>query len=119
MAAKRLDEVPVDDVADPMLASLLQAKQRELRLQVEMLAVSRLRPSFLALSIEQYGAVTADAPRRAPRPSSPRSATTPGAGPVARCRRRSCKAAQAELDRYRAFAPDIESHVEMRRAAPG
>ena len=43
MAAKRLAEVPVQEVADPMLASLLLAKQRELRLQLEMLGQPWLR----------------------------------------------------------------------------
>ena len=38
VALKRLAQVPVQDVSDPMLANLLQAKQRELRLQLEMLA---------------------------------------------------------------------------------
>jgi hypothetical protein len=37
LAAKRLAQVPVDRVADPTLASLLLAKQRELAVQLEML----------------------------------------------------------------------------------
>ena len=32
---------------------------------------------------------------------------------------RSCELAQEELDRYRAFAPDIESHVELREGSTG
>src|SRR6185503_9572979 len=37
VATKRLDAIRVEDVRDPTLASLLHAKHRELRLQLEML----------------------------------------------------------------------------------
>ncbi len=65
VVAKRLDGLAVDTVADPALASLLLAKQRELRLQVEMLCC-RDSPDFLPLSIELYGAVSPTLLRRGP-----------------------------------------------------
>jgi uncharacterized protein (TIGR02421 family) len=117
VAAKRLAEVPVQDVSDPMLASLLLAKQRELRLQLEMLA-HRGSEQLLALSIELYGAVTSElltAARdilREVKPPSPEEGPWLDADAV-------CKAAQTELDRYRAFAPDLESHVEVREGSTG
>ena len=59
VALKRLAQVPVHEVSDPMLANLLMAKQRELRLQLEMLG-HRGSEQLLALSIELYGAVTSE-----------------------------------------------------------
>ena len=117
LAAKRLAAVPVDQVADPTLASLLLAKHRELRLQLEMLEC-RGSTGFLALSIELYGAVGAELLAEAeaileqvPDPG-PEEGPWLDAAAVA-------KAAQAELDRYRAFAPDLESHVEVREGSTG
>jgi uncharacterized protein (TIGR02421 family) len=117
LAAKRLAEVRVDGVADPTLASLLLAKQRELALQLEMLEC-RGTEGFLPLSIELYGTVSAALLEEAERilADVPVPEPEPGpwldAGAVA-------KAAQTELDRYRAFAPDLESHVEVRDGSTG
>jgi uncharacterized protein (TIGR02421 family) len=117
VAAKRLAEVPVRDVSDATLASLLLAKQRELRLQLEMLA-SRGSEHFLPLSIELYGTVTTELLAAAHEilhevdPPAAEEGPWLDAGQVA-------KAAQAELDRYRAFAPDLESHVEVREGSTG
>ncbi|HEX2382095.1 MAG TPA: tyrosine/phenylalanine carboxypeptidase domain-containing protein [Acidimicrobiales bacterium] len=117
LAAKRLAAVPVDQVTDPILASLLLAKHRELRLQLEMLEC-RGSKGFLALSIELYGAVGAellaeaeDILEQVPEPG-PEEGPWLDAAAVA-------KAAQAELDRYRAFAPNLESHVEVREGSTG
>src|SRR5213078_1884872 len=90
---------------------------RELRLQLEMLA-SRGSAEFLPLSIELYGTVTADLLAVAHKILHEVEGPAPEEGPwldadsVAR-------AAQAELDRYRAFAPDLESHVEVREGSVG
>ena len=59
--------------------------------------------------------------RSSPRPrrSSPRSPVPgPDEGPWLDAAA-VAKAAQAELDRYRAFAPDLESHVEVREGSTG
>ena len=117
VAAQRLAEVRVHDVQDPMLASLLLAKQREIRLQLEMLT-SRGTDGFLGLSIELYGAVTPELLASARtilhdvRPPASEEGPWLDADAVR-------KAAQAELDRYRAFAPDLESHVEVREGSTG
>jgi uncharacterized protein (TIGR02421 family) len=117
VAAKRLDGVRVAEVSDPTVASLLLAKQRELRLQLEMLD-SRGTDAFLPLSIELYGTVTsallstAQAILRQVHPPALEEGPWLDAEAVS-------KAAQAELDRYRAFAPDLESHVEVRDGCTG
>src|SRR3989442_15156429 len=54
---RRLDDVRVEAVRDATLESVLLAKQRELRLQLEMLSC-RGSEEFLALSIELYGSVS-------------------------------------------------------------
>ena len=117
LAARRLAEVPVDEVSDPTLASLLLAKHRELGLQLEMLGC-RGSAGFLALSIELYGAVGAELLAeaeeiitRVPHPGAEEGPWLDAAGVA--------KAAQAELDLYRAFAPDLESHVEVREGSTG
>jgi uncharacterized protein (TIGR02421 family) len=50
----RLAQVDLTNVSDPTLAHLFEAKRRELRLQLDMLA-ARGRPEFAALSVELYG----------------------------------------------------------------
>jgi uncharacterized protein (TIGR02421 family) len=117
ISVRRLHEIRVEDVSDPTLASLLHAKHRELRLQLEMLQC-RGTDAFLGLSIELYGSVTATLLEtaqeilRVVHPPELEEGPWLDAASV-------CKAAQAELDRYRAFAPDIESHVEVREGSTG
>ena len=65
---------------DPTLASLLLAKHRELRLQLEMLAC-RGSDGFLALSIELYGAVDAELLAEAEAILDERPPPAPGGGP--------------------------------------
>jgi uncharacterized protein (TIGR02421 family) len=96
---------------------MLLAKHRELLLLVQMLACRGSR-EFLTLSIEQYGAVSPALLREAeiilkevPPPAPDGGPWLDAAAFVA--------LAQAELDRYRAFAPDIESHVEVRDGSTG
>lgn len=115
--AKRLDDVAVDAVEDPTLASLLLAKVRELRLQLDMLCC-RGTEEFLPLSIELYGAVgprlleEAEAILDGVPPPRPRRGRWLDAGAIT-------AAAQVELDHYRAFAPDLEAHVEVREGSTG
>jgi uncharacterized protein (TIGR02421 family) len=117
VATKRLRQVPVNEVEDPTIASLMLAKQRELMLLVQMLACRGSR-EFLTLSIEQFGAVSPallceaqtileDVP-----PSPPDPGPWLDAGSFVAL-------ARSELDRYRAIAPDIESHVEVREGSTG
>lgn len=117
LAQRRLREVPVDDVEDPTVASLLRAKARELELQLEMLTC-RGEPEFRTLSVELFGGV---GPRLleeaqqilrevAPEPRS--DGPWLGADDVV-------AAAQAELDAYRAADPDLGVHVEVRDGSTG
>ena len=118
VAAKRLAEVPVQDVVrsdarepPPRQAARAAAAARDAR-----------QPWLRTAPRPQHRAVRRG-DRRAPRRRSGRSCAR--SSPRARRRvrgstpRRSCKAAQAELDRYRAFAPDLESHVEVREGSTG
>ena len=108
----------MDDVEDPTVAHLLQAKHRELLLLLQMLSC-RGSTEFLALSIEQFGAVGPALLQRGrghPRTRCRRPRPIPGPWLDADA---FAQLAQAELDRYRAFAPDIESHVEIREGSTG
>lgn len=117
VALRRLDEVAVDDVEDPTLATLFLAKQRELRLQLEMLSC-RDSEDFLALSIELYGAVSPALLAEAEGILAGVPAPAPETGPWLDAEA-FAEAARAELDRYRAFCPDMESHVEIRDGSTG
>jgi uncharacterized protein (TIGR02421 family) len=117
VTSARLADVQLNEVEDATVAHLLQAKHRELLLLVQMLSC-RGSAEFLALSIEQYGAVSPallqeaqDILRRLP-------ARELDAGPQLDADA-FVRLAQEELDRYRAFAPDIESHVEVREGSTG
>jgi uncharacterized protein (TIGR02421 family) len=113
----RLADVPVTDVQDATVAHLLQAKHRELLLMLQMLS-TRGTSEFRALSIEAFGAVgptlleEAETVLRQVTPSAPDPGPWLDADAFAQL-------AQEELDRYRAFSPDIESHVELRAGSTG
>ena len=117
LAAKRLAGLRVESVEDPTLASLLLAKQREVQLQLEMLGC-RGSDTFCALSIELYGAVSPSLLAEAETILADVPAPGPEEGPWLDATA-FAKAAQAELDRYRAFAPDLEAHVEVREGSTG
>jgi uncharacterized protein (TIGR02421 family) len=117
VASKRLSAIDVDHVADPTVASLLLAKHREVRLQLEMLH-ARGSDEFLPLSIELYGSVSPSLLAIAQALLDDIPAPGPEDGPWLDADA-VVKAAQAELDRYRAFAPDLEAHVEVREGSTG
>jgi uncharacterized protein (TIGR02421 family) len=117
LALRRLDEVPVDAVRDATLGSLFLAKQRELRLQLEMLGC-RNTPDFLPLSLELYGGTSPTLVAEAETILATVPPPEPDPGPWLDAEAFVIEA-QAELDRYRAFAPDIESHVELREGSTG
>ena len=113
----RLTDIPVSDVEDPTVAHLLQAKHRELMLLVQMLSC-RGSAQFLALSIEAFGAVGPTLLKEAEDILDTVSPSAPDPGPWLDAKS-FVELAQAELDRYRAFAPDVESHVELRDGSTG
>jgi uncharacterized protein (TIGR02421 family) len=117
VVARRLDNLPVDVVSDPTLGSLFLAKQRELRLQLEMLCC-RGTADFLPLSIELYGAAGPALVAQAEDILESVPAPEPDGGPWLDAHA-FVAAAEAELDRYRAIAPDIGAHVEVREDSTG
>lgn len=117
VTATRLAEIDVEAVGDATLASLLLAKQRELRLQLEMLAC-RDSTDFLPLSIELYGAVSAGLLAEAEDILATLPTPEPDPGPWLHADA-FVRAAKNELDHYRAVKPDIESHIEVREGSTG
>ncbi|MGV3760756.1 MAG: flavohemoglobin expression-modulating QEGLA motif protein [Actinomycetota bacterium] len=117
LALRRLADVPLDDVEDPTVASLLRAKARELELQLEMLAC-RGEASFRALSIELFGAVSPHLLREA---EDILSSVPPDAGGTGASldATQVARAAAAEIDRYRRFDPDLTVHVDVREGTTG
>ena len=93
----------------------MQAKARELDLQLEMLC-ARTTPSFRTLSVELYGPVDADARRAGrahPRHRRRRRAHRPARSGAWRPTP-SPQRAEAELDHYRVEYPDLSVFVEVR-----
>lgn len=117
LTTSRLADIPINDVEDPTVASLLQAKHRELSLMVQMLSC-RGSSDFLPLSIEVFGTVGPDLLGEAQDVLRCTPPSPPDAGPWLDAHG-FVRLAQEELDRYRAFAPDIESHVELRDGSTG
>jgi uncharacterized protein (TIGR02421 family) len=114
IAATRLAAVDVAGVRDEAVAHLLQAKSRELDLQLEMLS-ARDTPSFRTLSVELYGAADAVLVGQA----GHILATVAEPGPTrGKDRRLAADAfaqrAEAELDHYRVEYPDLSVFVEVR-----
>ena len=117
LIADRLAGVPVNEVQDPTLSTLLLAKQRELQLMTEMLSC-RGSEEFRALSIEQYGAVSPGLLEQAEDilVTVPRSSAARGPFHDADS---FLQLARAELDKYRRVAPDVELHAELREGSTG
>ncbi|HKY14151.1 MAG TPA: tyrosine/phenylalanine carboxypeptidase domain-containing protein [Microthrixaceae bacterium] len=113
----RLDAVPISEVEEPTVASLLQAKQRELVLLVQMLAC-RGSDEFLTLSIEQFGAVSPALLHEAESILRAVPFTGPEPGPWLDADE-FASLARAELDRYCEIVPTIDSHVEVRAGGTG
>lgn len=117
LALRRVADVRVDAVEDPTVASLMRAKARELQLQLEMLCC-RGTADFRALSIELYGAVSPALLAEAEAILDEVPTSDADRGPWLDAEQ-IVLAAQGELDHYRALAPDIESHIEIRDDSTG
>lgn len=112
----QLDHAPVDAVQDPTLAELLRGKDRELRLQLEMLR-ARGTDDFRQLSVELYGAVGPSLRQRAEdlvdRLEVPDD-------PVELVHAEDVKVmADAEIELYREQDPDLGIHAEVRPDVSG
>jgi uncharacterized protein (TIGR02421 family) len=112
-----LDAVDVESVSDPTLAYLVQAKRRELELQIEMLA-ARCTSEFRALSIELFGTVSPgllNEAREILRVFDGAAAPSNGLLNAEQL----AQLAEQELNHYRAVAPDLSAHVEIRSDVGG
>jgi uncharacterized protein (TIGR02421 family) len=114
-----LARVDVDTVDDPTIAHLARAKRRELELQVEMLA-ARGTADFRSLSIELYGAVTPALLEDADfLLATLESNVTTADGSSYLDAEAIARLAQAEIDHYRAFDPDLSVRVQIRDDCSG
>ncbi|MEL4504507.1 tyrosine/phenylalanine carboxypeptidase domain-containing protein [Luteococcus sp. H138] len=111
VALATLDRIDLSAVQNPTIATLLGTKQRELRLQAELLR-ARNTPDFQPLAVELFGGVSPELRHAAleileavstePEPSDPVGAEEFHA------------LAQAEIDWYREQFPDVVMHAELR-----
>ncbi len=108
----RLRAVRTEAAGDHTVAHLLEAKRRELGLQLEMLA-ARGTDAFRELSIELYGTV---APALLAQAEGILANLDPGPGSADSWLDASefASRAEAELDGYRALDPDLSVFVEVR-----
>lgn len=116
----RLEGLQLGTIDDPILASMLQHKQRELQNQLECLEF-RNTPRFLEASLALYGGV--DPPLRelahvilegSSGRKMPSANGEPPQGSRAFARR-----ANIELQHYRAVFPGLESKVQVLKEIPG
>jgi uncharacterized protein (TIGR02421 family) len=112
VVASRLAKVGTHAVEDATLSHLLQAKHREVCLQIEMLRC-RGSADFLPLSMELYGAVSplllATAEQLLDEIAMPPQDGEQSVDAVTFAR-----LAEAELDRYRRLFDDLDADVEVR-----
>jgi len=116
--ADRLAKVDTHDVEDATLAHLVQSKQREVELQLEMLRC-RGSSDFLALSIELYGAVSPSLLATAEAMLDEIEVPQPPDRPQVVDARTFAQRAEAELDHYREVFPDLAIRVVVRDDGTG
>ncbi len=111
-----LKDMPIRDVDDAVLGTLLREKQRELGLQIEMLE-ARDTADFMPLSIELYGAITPALRQVADRLM--RTVAVPDGAGKSLDAHHVLTLAQDEIDYYREQDSDIEMHAEIRKDVSG
>jgi uncharacterized protein (TIGR02421 family) len=117
VVASRLAKVDIHAVEDATLSHMLQAKHREVGLQIEMLRC-RGSTDFLPLSTELYGAVSpillAAAGQLLDETRMARSDGEPSVDAETFAR-----LAEAEVDHYRRALPELDVQVEVRSDGTG
>lgn len=108
---RELATIDVHQVQDTTVGTLLRAKQREVELQLEMLAAID-SPAFLPLSIELFGGITPSLREHAS--SILDAVATPERKESTLNAAEFLALANEELDRYRAEAPGIEVTAQLR-----
>ena len=111
-----LRDMPLREVDDPVLGTLLREKHRELGLQIEMLQ-ARDSADFMQLSIELYGAITPSLRHTADHIM--RTVTVPEGAGESLDAQHLLQLAHAEIDYYREQDADIEMHAEVRKDVSG
>jgi uncharacterized protein (TIGR02421 family) len=118
---RRLEDLQLGTIDDPILASMLQHKQRELQNQLECLEF-RNTPRFLEASLALYGGV--DSPLRELarvilEGSAPGRKMPSANGERTQGSRAFARRANIELQHYRAVYPGLESKVQVLEEIPG
>ncbi|WP_246858376.1 flavohemoglobin expression-modulating QEGLA motif protein [Citricoccus sp. SGAir0253] len=112
-----LADVPIHEVDDTVLGTLLRNKHREMSLQIDMLSV-RDTEDFMPLSIDLYGAITPDLRRSAESILETVTVTeSTSAGTLDA--KRFLDRAHEEIEYYREQDPDIDLHAEVRPDVSG
>lgn len=112
----QLEHAPVERVEDPTLGELLRSKQREMRLQLEMLR-ARGTEDFRQLSVELYGAV---GPTLRARAEDLVARLDVADDPVDLLTAEDfLRLAEEEIEHYRDQDPDIGIHAEVRPDVSG
>lgn len=112
-----LKDIPIQEVDDAVLGTLLRNKHRELSLQIDLLE-SRDTEAFMPLSIELYGAITPSLRHTAEQILE--SVTVPKSTKDSSYRAEDfLKLAFEEIGHYREQDPDIEMHAEIREDVSG
>jgi uncharacterized protein (TIGR02421 family) len=117
MVKRRLYDLPLERLEDPVLALLLREKRRELDRQLGLLE-DRDSPSFLPGSLQLYGGVDDSLMAEAlaileALPASSLSAPREPCGAAEFAAR-----ARAEVAHYRSILPDLSSEVRVRDDVP-
>jgi uncharacterized protein (TIGR02421 family) len=116
---QHLSEIPVERTEDPALASLFQAKRRELELEARML-MDRGRDTFVATSLELYGGVDQSLVEAA---EELLGLARAGDGPPATDgvvgARALADLARLEIGHYRRTWPALDADVQVRDDLPG
>ncbi|MBC2932303.1 flavohemoglobin expression-modulating QEGLA motif protein [Nocardioides sp. zg-1228] len=111
-----LDDIDPGAVDDAVLGQLLRAKQREMELQLDMLA-ARDTEDFLPLSVELYGGVSPALRAQAEALLAGITRTEPSG--TALDAEEFLALADAEIARYREEDPDLDMHAEIRSDVNG
>ena len=110
---RALYAAPVERVEDPTLAAIFSEKQRELSLKLDLLS-DRLSDRFVHTGVSLYGDVSQDTVAIAKRVLEQLPPSAKGNGARSVDSQTFAKAAEVELEKYRAVLPTMTARVEVR-----
>ncbi|MGH8565718.1 MAG: flavohemoglobin expression-modulating QEGLA motif protein [Gammaproteobacteria bacterium] len=118
LGKRRLYNLPLERLEDPVLAFLLRDKRRELDRQLDLLE-DRDSKRFLTGSLQLYGGVSDDLLGHATAILAALAAAVPAVAQAPRCDAHQFAVhARAELDRYRRAHPTLAAVVQLRDDIP-